>query len=208
MYELAVAVGIEPSAIVSGASSLDYARQYTDPVGVVVEVPYWTDPRAADESPDPQGRSRRDVILPELDRQAASIAKVRAVYDAAAPLPPSLIADAVESFLRMDGDGVNDERRHEAETDADYKRTATVAEAFSVTDEHTSYRLRLLGMLRRALPAGSPVIPDVDDLLERWSAEARDESMAEAIPIHQLVAVQAGAILAAVAHANANAESP
>ena len=203
MYELAAALGIDPSLIVSGASSLDYARQYTDPVGVVVEVPYWTDPRADDATDDPHGRGRREVVLTELDRQAASIAKIQALYDAAAPLAPSPIADALESFLALEAGGDTEERRTQIETDPDYARTATVAEVFSTTDEHTSWRLRLLGMLRRALPAAAPVAEDVDELLEQWSAEAATESRAEAIPIDKLVAVQAGAILAVVAHAGA-----
>jgi hypothetical protein len=202
MYELAGAVGLDPATFVSGASSLDYARRHGEPVGVVVELPYWTDPRADDTSPDPQGRARRDVVLAELERQAESIGQIRKLYDAAAPLPSSLIADAVTSFLALES-GYGDERRHEAETDPDYARTATVAEVFSLTDEPTSYRLRLLGMLGRALPTGSPVAPDVEQLLQQWSAEAQAESMAETIPIDDLVAVQAGAILAAVAHANA-----
>jgi hypothetical protein len=202
MYELAVALGMDPSVIVSGASSLDYARKYTDPIGVVVELPYWTDPRADDASQDPKGRSRREVVLTDLDREAASMARIRALHDAAAPLPPSLVADAVESFLRLDA-GSSDERRHEVESDPDYARTATVAEVFSSSDEHLSYRLRLLGMLGRALPEGSPVADEVEQLLQQWSAEAQAESRAEVIPIDNLVAVQSGAILAAVAHAGA-----
>jgi hypothetical protein len=202
MYELAVAIGLDPAVLVSGASSLDYARRYTDPVGVVVELPYWTDPRADDASDDPQGRTRREVVVHELERQAESTAMIKALYDEAAPLPASPIADAVESFLRLD-EGGNSERRLEAETEPDYARIATVAEIFSVTDEHTSWRLRLLGMLRRALPAGSPVAPRVDALLQQWSDEAQADSRAETIPIDKLVAVQLGAILAAVAHAGA-----
>ena len=131
------------------------------------------------------------------------MAKIQALYDAAAPLPPSPIADALESFLALEAGGDTEERRTQIETDPDYARTATVAEVFSTTDEHTSWRLRLLGMLRRALPAAAPVAEDVDELLEQWSAEAAAESRAEAIPIDKLVAVQAGAILAVVAHAGA-----
>ncbi|MBK5305064.1 MAG: hypothetical protein JJD92_00095 [Frankiaceae bacterium] len=202
MYELAVAMGIDPSAFVSGASSLDYTRQYTDPVGVVIEVPYWTDPRADDTSEDPQGRSRREVILRDLERQDASMARIRELYDATAPLPASLIADALESFLRLDSGG-SEERRQEVDVDPDYARTATVAEVFSITDEHSSWRLRLLGMLGRALPTDSALASDVEQLLQQWSDEAQAESRAEAIPIDNLVAVQMGAILAAVAHAGA-----
>ena len=202
MYELAVALGIDPSLIVSGASSLDYARQYTDPVGVVVELPYWTEPRADDASEDPRGRSRREVIVADLHRQASSMARIRALYDAASPLPTSLIADPIESVLRLD-EGDHEERRQEVENDPDYARTATVAEVFSITDEHTSWRLRLLGMLARALPEGSPVAAEVEQLLQQWSDEAQAESTAQAIPIDNLVAVQMGAILATVAHAGA-----
>jgi hypothetical protein len=198
MYQLAVGIGIDPAALVTGASSLDYARKYGEPVGVVVELPYWRDDRAADLSDDPSGRSRRDVVVSEIDAEAASMSTIRALLDRASPLPPSALADAVESFLTLEESGYSEQRRQQAETDPDFDRPATVAEAFSIRDDHYAARLRITGMLLRALQDDAPVKPETERLFNEWCAEAAAAGKADVIPIRNLVAVQAGAILAAV----------
>jgi hypothetical protein len=83
-------------------------------------------------------------------------------------------------------------------TDPAYEQTATVAEAFSSRDEHLSSRLRMLGMLLRALPTDSAQRTDAEKLFEQWAADAAAGSKADVIPIRDLVAVQIGTILAAV----------
>jgi hypothetical protein len=198
MHQLALALGIDPAAVVTGRSSLDYARKYREPVGVVVELPYWRDDRAADVSEDSSGRSRRDIVVNEIDAQAGSTAKIRNLFDQAAPLPPSPFSDAVRSFLELEESGYGEERRQQALTDPDYNRPATVAEAFSIRDDHHAARLRLLGMLLRGLPDGAPVSAECGRLFDEWCDEAAAFGEAEVIPIRNLVAVQAGAILAAV----------
>lgn len=198
MHQLAMAVGIDPAVIVSGGSSLDYARRYGNPVGLVVELPYWRDGRAADESEDPSGRSRRDVVITELDAETTSMTTIRDLVEAAGPLPPSPLADAVLSFLQAFAAGYSEERRQQAMSDPAYEQTATVAEAFSSRDEHVSFRLRMLGMLLRALPADSARRADAEQLFEQWAADAAAGSKADVIPIRDLVAVQIGTILAAV----------
>lgn len=198
MYQLATAVGIDPADIVTGASSLDYARKYGEPVAVVIELPYWRDDRAADLSDDPSGRSRRDVVVSEIDAEAASMATIRRLVDEASPLPLSPFADAVHSFLRLQESGYSEQRRQQAQTDPDFDRPATVAEAFTIRDDHYAGRLRMSGMLLRALPVDSPVRAETERLFDEWCAEAAAAGKAEVIPIRNLVAVQAGAILAAV----------
>lgn len=203
MYELAVTAGIDPTALVTGGNSLDYARTCgLDPVAVVIELPYWRDERASDTSTDPAGTIRRDVVLAWLDEEKASMQKVRSLLEQAAPLPPSPFRDAVESFLHLDASGYGEERRHEAETDPDFERPATVAEVFTSRDQLHSQRLRMLGMLLRAVPDDSPVRPGIEQELLRWSAESACDSRSEVIPIESLVAVQAGAIFRAVEFAH------
>jgi hypothetical protein len=203
MYELAMAAGIDPTALVTGGSSLDYARtQGFDPVGVVIELPYWRDERASDTSPHPSGVTRREAVLSNLEAEKDSIAKVRSLFERAAPLPPSPFSAAVGSFLHLEASGYGQERQMEAENNPDFERPATIAEVFTSSDEHHSYRLRMLGMLMRAVPPRSPLRPEIEELLQRWSAESEAGSRSEVIPIEKLVAVQAGSILRAVEFAH------
>ena len=143
-------------------------------------------------------RSRRDVVVSEIDAQTTSMARIRDLFDKAAPLPPSPFAAAVGSFLQLDDSGYSAERRQQALTDPDFERAATVAESFSMRDENHSARLRILGMLLRALPEESAVRPEGEKLFDEWCGEAAAFGDADVIPIRNLVAVQAGAILAAV----------
>ena len=198
MYQLAVTVGIDPAAIVTGGSSLDYARKYGEPVGVVVELPYWRDDRAADATQDPSGRIRSEVVISEIDAEAASMMRIRSLFDQATPLPPSPFADAVRSFLELNESGYSAQRRHQALTDPDYDRPATVAETFSIKDDHHAARLRILGMLLRALPDDAPTRVECAQLFDEWCDQATELGKAAVIPIRNLVAIQAGAILAAV----------
>jgi len=201
IYEFAVAAGADPAMIVSGGSSLDYARRHKEPFGLAIELPYWRDPRAADTTDDPSGDSYRDVVLRGLDLQAASVARLHALLDASAPLPPSPFADAVSSFLATDEGGWIDGQRMQAETSPEFDRRATVAESFSVVDNVHMFRLRLGGMLLRAVPPDSPSYGDIAATFDEWVAEAAADNKAEPIPIRDLVAVQAGATLATVRHA-------
>jgi hypothetical protein len=98
----------------------------------------------------------------------------------------------------MSEGGYLDAERHEAQTNPDFDRPATVAEAFSAVDNCHMFRLRLAGMLLRALPPGAETRPAVESTFAEWAAEAAADSQAESIPINDLVAIQGGAILAAV----------
>ncbi|HEU5035159.1 MAG TPA: M14 family zinc carboxypeptidase [Mycobacteriales bacterium] len=200
IYEMAVAVGADPAALVSGGSSLDYALRHRPTAGLVIELPYWRDPRAADETPDPSGRSRREVVLHGLALQDESVARLHRLLDAAAPLPPSPFEDALRSFLAIDESGWIEGQRQQAQTSAEFERPATVAEVFSVMDNVHMSRLRLGGMLLRAVPTGSPAHADAEAVFSTWVAEAAADNKAEPIPIRDLVAVQAGSILAAAQH--------
>lgn len=201
IYEFATAAGADPAALITGASSHDYAtRDGHETFGVAIELPYWRDPRAADTTPDPSGESRRAVVLRYLDLQEESLARLHALLDAAQPLPWSPFADSVRSFLATDEGGWIDGQRQQADTDPDYDRPVTVAELFGARDNNHMFRLRLGGMLLRALPPESPVLADAERLFAEWCAEAAADNKAEVIPIHDLVAVQGGAVLATVEH--------
>jgi hypothetical protein len=199
LYEFAKAAGADPAALVSGGSSYDYATSFLDTFGLAIELPYWRDPRAADTSPDPTGQSRRDVVLHHLDLQEESVRRLQDLLDAADPTP-SPCADAVRSFLATDEGGWIEGQRQQAMTADDHDRPVTVAEAFGARDNVHMFRLRLGGMLLRAVDPDSPTHAEVSATFDAWAAEAAADNKAEAIPIRDLVAVQAGAILATARH--------
>jgi hypothetical protein len=105
-------------------------------------------------------------------------------------------SEALTGFLGMQD--YLEVQRQEAVNNPDGDRPATVADVFSVMDNVHMFRLRLGGMLLRALPARSPVRAEAEDVFTGWCAEAAAGSRSEVIPIKDLVAVQAGAILATV----------
>lgn len=200
VYEFAKAAGADPATLVSGASSMDYSLRHKATFGLAVELPYWRDPRAADTTPDPRAGSRRDVVLHGLDLQVESVARLRRLLDAASPLPASPFADAVTSFLAADEGGWIEGQRQQAKTSPEFDRPATIAESFSVIDNVHMFRLRLGGMLLRAVPEESAAHADIASTFDEWAAEAEADNEAEPIPISDLVAVQGGATLAAVRH--------
>lgn len=201
IFDMATALGADPADLISGGNSLDYAERHGPVTGVVVELPYWRDDRAADISDDPSGESRRVITLRTLDLQQQDVAQLRALYDATPDLPVTPFSEAVDGFLTMDESGWIEGQRQAALTDPEFEKPATVAEVFSTMDNVHMFRLRLGGMLLRALPADAPTHEAAERLFTTWCAEAAADNRAQPIPIADLVAVQAGSILAVTAHA-------
>ncbi|MBK5305059.1 MAG: hypothetical protein JJD92_00070 [Frankiaceae bacterium] len=198
MYEMAMSIGMDPAVLVSGASSLAYAEQYGPVAGVVVELPYWRDERAADTTADPSGVTRRDATLAALDLQEQAHTRLRELLETAGELPPSPFRDAVEQFTAMFEGAYIEGQREEARSSAEYDRPATVADTFSLRDNLHMSRLRLGGMLLRAIPPGAPARDEAERVFDGWCGEAAADDKASVIPIRDLVAVQAGSVLAAV----------
>lgn len=200
IYEIAVTIGADPAAMVTGSSSMTYAEQYKEVFGLVIELPYWRDQRAADTTPDPAGGTRREVMIAGLDLGEESSQELRRLYAAASPLPDSPFGEAVRSFLQAAADGWSAGTRQQILADPSLDVPATVADAFSTRDNVHMSRLRLGGMLLRALPADSPARAEVERVFSDWAAEAAADNKSEVIPIRDLVAVQGKAILATVEH--------
>lgn len=197
VFDFITSVGADPADVVTGANSAEYAERHGPVTGLAIELPYWRDERSEDTSPDPSGRTLREVTLAGLDLQEQLNVRMRELM-ARAPLPPSPFADAVEGFAGTLADGYLEGQRHEAAANPDGDRPATVAEVFSIMDNVHMFRLRLGGMLLRALPEGTPAHAEAEASFSEWSAEAAADNKAEPIAIRDLVAVQAEAILAAV----------
>jgi hypothetical protein len=207
IHDFVVAAGGDPADVVTGANSGEYAMRHNEVFGIAVELPYWRDDRSDDISTHPSGTSLRQVVLHGLDLQDDMCAQLRALYDQAAPLAPSPFQEAVEAFLSTLDGGYIEVQRYEAANNPEGDRPATVAELFSVMDNVHMFRLRLGGMLLRALAPDSPARVDAERTFAEWCAEESADSKAEPIPINDLVAVQAGAILTTVAHSVARART-
>ena len=196
IFDFITAVGADPADVVTGSNSGEYAERHGKVTGLAIELPYWRDDRSDDSSPDPSGRLLREVMLAGLDLQEQLNTRLRALM-AMAPVPPSPFADAVEGFAGMLADSYVEGQRQEAAAKPDGDRTATVAEVFSIMDNVHMFRLRLGGMLLRALD-DSPVREEAEQQFAAWCAEAAADNKAEVIPIEDLVAIQADAIVATV----------
>lgn len=204
IFDFASMVGMEPGDVISGASSYDYAIRHGAVAALVIELPYWRDPRADDTSPSPSGLSRREVKLASLDLEDECIAFLQEIAAEAAPLPESLISDAVTSFLGTFVAGFAEMKRQQAQNDPEFELPVTVAEEFSAYDEIDMFRLRIGGMLLRVLPEGA-TRDRMEATFTQWCADTAGSSKAEAVPIRDLVAVQGKAILATLETALRNA---
>lgn len=194
IYDFLTSVGGDPQGLVSGTSSMEYAEAVNPAVfGIAIELPYWRDGRSDDTRPDASGRSLREVVLHGLDLQDALTREVRELVDAGLP-DPSPFLDAVRGFTAADG--YTQVQRQAAVDDPEGDRPATVAEVFSVMDNVHMFRLRLGGMLLRALGPDNPATARAEELFRSWCAEAAADDQAEIIPLADLVAVQSEAILA------------
>jgi hypothetical protein len=196
VHDFLVSVGADPAGTVSGSNSAEYAaRVQPDVAGICIELPYWRDDRSDDTRPDPSGRSLREVVLHGLDLQAQMEGQLRDLVERAQP-EPSPYLDAVVGFTASDD--YLEVQRQAALDNPEGDRPATVAEVFSVMDNVHMFRLRIGGMLLRALADDAQVRPEAEALFSGWCAEAAADDQAVAIPLEDLVAVQTEAILATV----------
>jgi hypothetical protein len=195
----------DPAAVMqSGGSSDGYAQRHGT-FTLVVEMPYFDDPRVNDQTVT--DAIRRDVILQRL--QAADefdawivghLDAVRADLRLKTP-----IRTAVEAFLSM-GKQWREADRQWAQTAEETARPATQAEVFSNLLESRFYSMLVLGMFARMMDGEiasgnpSPAIRAARDaartrLEERGAALERDLNY-RVLPIRSLVGVQVCAGLA------------
>jgi hypothetical protein len=207
MYDWIEEFGGDPAKRQSGGSSDSYARKYGT-FTLIVEMPYWDDPRANDLTPT--STNRRAALH-------ASIAKNEALLDFVAEIYASVEPDlkAVSPFRLSTEAAIMDMREYMeqartwAESSADTDRPATVAELFSNEDGPHMFRLRTGGQLVRMLegeaaignntPAIRAALARARAQFEQWCAEADAFEQGTPIPIRKLVAVQLGAALATAA---------
>lgn len=207
-YDYLEGLGQDPTEHLTGAASDSYIKKYGT-LGLIAEVPYWTDATAADTTPT--DTLYRDLVL----RRGADVRDTFAALDeimaavSADLVTRSPFLSASRSFIPMlAGIAATDEQRAGA---PENDRPATVAEVASCRDLLNSVRLRFGGMLLRALDGelavgnATPTIRSRTAALAatyaKWCAEAEAAGSEKTIPIHDLVAIQYGAILLGAAHA-------
>ncbi|RZQ61198.1 M14 family zinc carboxypeptidase [Amycolatopsis suaedae] len=186
----------------AGAGSADYAATY-GALHLVTEVPYWTDPRIADQAP--AGITRGAVAAAEAEehRELAGIVTASLAAVESGLVVPSPFGRAVADTLT-----VLDSVEELAVAAPGHDRIATVAELFSSRQRVHLFRLRLAGMLLRQLDAelaagnATPAIRTeharLSRLFDDWHARAHEFAPGETIPLRTLARVQLGAALLAV----------
>jgi hypothetical protein len=195
----------DPASVMqSGGSSEGYAQPYGT-FTLVVEMPYFDDPRVNDQAAT--DTLRRDAILQKLnaaDEFDAWIAtRLDSVRDQLRLTTP--IRTAVETFLAT-GQKWREADRQWAQNADETNRAATQAELFSNLLESRFYSMLILGMFARMIDdeiaAGNAasIIREVRDstrerLEERGSALEQDLNY-RVLPIRSLVGVQLCAGLA------------
>jgi hypothetical protein len=199
----------DPAATMeSGASSAEYAAQYGS-YFLVVEMPYYDDPRVNDQSLTDV--LRRDAILQNLDYQDEFDRWINDQMDRLGDslCQETLISRAVNAFLKMGGQYRQAERQW-AQTSEETNRPATQAELFSNLLGSRFYRMLILGMFARMMAdesaAGNPAKAigaagaQACQRLEQTGAELERQLDYRALPIRSLVGVQTCVGLATAAY--------
>ncbi len=209
-YEYLAENGVEdPATIIdSGASSAEYAEKYGSYM-LVVELPYYDDPRVNDQTQSDM--LRRDAILQGLDLQEESDDWIQAEMDAikARLTLETPVSRAVTAFVSM-GKAYRQAERQWAQTSEDTNRPASQAEVFSNLLMPRFYRLLTLGMFARMFddevaagntdPAIVAAQASARARLAEQSASLESALDYRVLPIRSLVGVQVCAGLATAAY--------
>lgn len=196
------------SKMQAGASSAEYAEKYGS-FFLVVEMPYYDDPRVNDMSLT--DRLRRDVIIEGLDLAdefdswiSAQLDRTKADLQIETPFHR-----AVNAFIEI-GKTHRDAGREWAKTSEETNRPANQAELFSNLLVSRFYDQLTLGMLARMMQAeidsGNPSakIREVQQAaaarLQEQGADLESKLNYRALPIRSLVGVQVCAGLATAAY--------
>jgi len=191
--------GEDPAAVIdAGTCADDWIRCVSDPFSLVCELPYYTAPGLGDQTPS--GRRRRDVTREGLARAAALHAECARWFDAlGGRAPDHRLTRSAADYLAKTPKRLAAERAH-AEA-PDYDREATTAEALDAITCRAFHHVVYQGEVHRlAALAGDAVLADrVAARVEAHMTAIARESALTVLPLGPLVAVQAGAGLAAIA---------
>ena len=212
MYDHLQRHGVPDPAAVMGfkASSAQYAERYGS-FFLVVEMPYFDEPRVNDQSVTTV--LRRDAILRRMDMESeydAWISKQKLAVEAAL-VQDTPVRRALDDFIQM-GAQYREADRQWVKTADETNRPASQAELFSNFYTSQFYKLLNLGLFARMLTeeiaAGNTnqAIRSARELavarLEEKGAALENELDYRALPVRSLVGVQTCAGLAAAAYLN------
>ncbi|QPC84937.1 hypothetical protein G4Y79_11380 [Phototrophicus methaneseepsis] len=209
-YDYMAENGIEDPAkeITSGGSSAEYSEKYGSHV-LVVELPYYDDPRVNDQTETDM--LRRDAILQGLDDQDAFDKWVEDQLDTTESelSQETLISRAVFAFIKR-GKTSREASRQWAKTAEETNRPATQAEVFSNLLISRFYRLLTLGMYARVMDdevangnTSEIILNSQKAARQRFEEQAtalENDLDYRALPIRSLVGVQVCAGLATAAY--------
>ncbi len=182
----------------SGDCSASYALQRWDSFTLLTELPYFYDPRIADQSDS--GMTRLEASIQRWDENDASTAEVRAIID---PVSDKISPDcpflkAVINFTTSNGNVAL--TRQKAAGDPEYQRNATVAEHFDNLLVSRFYKALTYGMALRSLegavatnPGDAPLLKARDDMSAAFDRKAgwlEAQMNYSVVPIRNLVAIQ------------------
>jgi hypothetical protein len=200
------------TVITSGNSSGGYAKAY-DTFSLIVEMPYYDEPRVND--PSITEVTRREALLNKLDRadefaawMTSRLAKVQSHLQL-----DTAVHSATINFLKL-GEGWRDSERKYVEGNDELNRLATQAELFSAQYTGHFYHFLILGMFARMLQAevdagnSNPdvvaIAAEAAQYLEEDGRAFEQQLQYRALPIRGLVGVQVCAGLAAVDYLRTN----
>jgi len=207
-YDFMEQFGGDPTSSLAGASSDDYASRYGTTT-LVVEMPYYDDPRSNDRSET--STLRRDAILGGIAHRREQAEFLQQQYSAVVRdlRANSPFRETTEAAVRNGMGSLEAHERWASESD-ETARPATVAECFSNDQMTQFYRLLSVGQFIRLLEGelgignGTPAIRAAMDTatetFDQWATRLEAATPANPIPIRKLVAVQFGAALATAAH--------
>lgn len=203
-YDFTEQFGGDPAAHPSGSSSDDYARKYGT-LTMVVEMPYFDDPRSNDRSETTT--LRRDAILGGIALRREQLTVLQQQYGAVARAlrSGSPFQSTIETTIGEGAERIDAHERWATESE-ETDRAATVAECFSNDQMVQFYRLLSVGEMVRLLEGevaignGTPAIRAAlsasRETFDAWASRLEAATPANPIPIRKLVAVQFGAALA------------
>jgi hypothetical protein len=196
--------GVAPEDVLFGGTAYDYASRFRDDVvEFVVELPYFADPRIGDDTE--LDRTREAVVREGVEARLAVVEEVRAALDPVAEhLPETPMArEAVGVFPYFEGE--YEAKREWAADAAETDVPATVAGRLDERYLKSYHLLTYLGMLLRSVDRaamraeGEPraellaAKAALGDVFHERIGELRSAVDYEAVPIRDLVAIQARA---------------
>ena len=186
-----------------GAGSYDFARGVCAPSHLIVELPYFFDPRTADTSPDTG--TRREAILAGVERSLEIITFLSETLESVRDemTEPTRLRDSSLEIVGMMASNLASKRAW-ATKSPDLDVPVTTAQKFDSAVAFRFYQLLFVGMVRRAIQAQidvkgsedlSQALAAVEARFAAWAAEMERDLDYEVIPIKTLVEIQLGAAL-------------